>query len=211
MKHIRSSLLLAAFVGVWCLPAAQAQENQPTMLILSKDAGGRILGASLALTLRANPTCDQTGEAFPDGSQLIATDLTFLTDDNNLGLVYGSVQINGPDGQGLQTMMMRGTFGMNTRRDAEKNCRFEHLEAVLEPVPTFAPVNAPQIAMAHLSADIIPEAAGPLPLYRAKLDGVVTLPKNMNANITINPDKNAYGETESIKVAIAYFKIFINN
>ena len=197
------SVILLAFVSVWCATATRAQENQPTRLILSKDASGNISRTALTLTLRANPTCDQTGVAFPDGSQLIATDLSFITDENNLGLVYGTVQLSAPAGQGLQTMILRGTFGMNTRREAKRDCRFEHLEAMLEPVPTFAPVNAPQIALAHLSADIIPEAAGPLPVYHAKLDGVVTLPQTMNNNVTINPAKNTYDNSEAITVVIA--------
>lgn len=73
-----------------------AHDKAPAMLILSKDAAGTMAGTSLTLTLRANPTCDQTDEAFPAGSQLLATELTFLTEDNRLGIVSGSVQINAP-------------------------------------------------------------------------------------------------------------------
>lgn len=109
-------------------------------------------------------------------------------------------------------MTLRGTFGLNARREADKNCRLEHLEAILEPVPTFAPVNAPQIAMAHLSADLVPaadlvpEAVGPLPFYRAKLDGVVTLPPPrppMDNGITINLDKTTYRLSDAITVELA--------
>jgi hypothetical protein len=57
-------------------------------------------------------------------------------------------------------------------------------------------VNAPQIALAHLSADVIPEAASPLPAYRAKLDGVVMLP--VRNPVTIKADKENYSPKEPI-------------
>ena len=208
MKKFWSSVVLLALITVLSATVTCAQEKPRGMLVLSKDAIGSLVGTSLTLILRANPNGDQSGEAFPDGSQLVATELNFVTDDSNLGLVSGSVLIKGPDGQGLQTLMLRGTFGLNVRREADRNYRFEHLEALLEPVPTFAPVNAPQIALAHLSADLIPEAVGteapgPLPIYRAKLDGVVTLPLPMNKSITINPDRTTYKTDDAITVVLA--------
>lgn len=202
MKKIRSVITLLT-LSLLSVSAALAQENPSGLRIFSKDATGWISRTALTLTLSGNTSYDQTGEAFPAGSQLIATDLVFHTDANNLGLVSGSVQIKSPDGQDLQTLTLRGTFGLNVRRVTDKHSRFEHIEAMLEPVPTFAPVNAPQIALAHLSADIVPEAAGPLPFYRAKLDGVVSLPQPMNTNVTINPDKTKYGLEDTVTVVIS--------
>jgi hypothetical protein len=189
-------LLTLCLLALW--PSTLQAQNS---LILSKDAGGTLIRNRLALTLRTNATCDQTAPLLPDGTQLLCEDLTFITDSNRLGVIYGSAQLVTPDGKVFQSLMLRGTAGMNVRRDADKDCRFDHLEVLLEPVPTFAPVNAPQIALAHLSADVIPEAAGPLPLYRAKLDGVVTLPRTGNL-VTLRPDKSSYNASEPITAII---------
>ncbi len=200
MNRICLSLLSVALA--YCLStSAQAQANN---LILSKDTGGVLTRTALGWTLRANPSCDQTGEAFPDGSRLMSEDLTFATDANGLGTVQGVVQIFAPDGRILQVMTLRGTVGLNARRDADKECRYNHIEAQLEPVPTFAAPTIPQIARATLSADLDPRVAGPLPTYRAKLDGVVTLPPNPTPGkgVTINPDKSTYGETEAITATL---------
>jgi hypothetical protein len=171
-------------------------------LILSKDLGGTIARNTLTMTLRANPACDQTGTAFPDETRLLSEDLEFATDRNNLGVVSGTVRFVAPDGQLLQVMMLRGMYGLNARREADRDCRLGHLEAQLEPVPTFAPPNIPQLALATLSADVILEAAGPLPAYRAKLDGVVTLPPDAAERVTVNPDKNSYGVADAITAVI---------
>jgi hypothetical protein len=206
MKKIGSLVLSLALVTILSATLTCAQEKPPILLVLSKDAIGSLAGGSLTLTLRANTSGDEASEAFPDGSQLVATDLNFVMGDSRLGLVSGSLQIKTPGEQGLQpiqTMTLRGTFGLNVRRDADKGYRIEHLEALLESVPTFAPVNAPQIAMAHLSADLIAEAAAPIPIYRAKLDGVVTLPLTMDKSITINPDKTTYKTNDAITVVLA--------
>lgn len=196
---MKANLLTVLLALLWLVawpPTLQAQNS----LILSKDAGGTLLRNRLSFTLQTNSTCDQTAQVLPDGTQLLCEDLTFITDSNSLGVVYGSAQILTPDGKVFQALMLRGTYGLNPRRDANKDCRFGHLEALLEPVPTFAPMNAPQIALAHLSADVIPEAAGPLPLYRAKLDGVVTLPR---ANlVTLKADKGNYNANEPITAII---------
>ena len=106
MKRHRLSILCLwlALISLAGGKVTYAQDKAPAMLLLSKDAGGTMAGTSLTLTLRANPTCDQTGEAFPDGSQLLATELTFLTEDNRLGIVSGSVQIKAPDGQVLRAI-----------------------------------------------------------------------------------------------------------
>ncbi len=200
MNRICLSLLSVALA--FCLTTrAQAQANN---LILSKDTGGILTRTALGWTMRANPSCDQTGEAFPDGSRLVAEDLTFVTDANGLGTVQGTVQIFAPDGRILQVMTLRGTVGLNARRDADKECRAAHIEAQLEPVPTFAAPTIPQIALATLSADIDPRVAGPLPTYRARLDGVVTLPSVPvpGKGVTINPDKNNYGEAEAITATL---------
>jgi hypothetical protein len=64
-------------------------------------------------------------------------------------------------------------------------------------------VNASQIALAHLAADLMPEAAGPLPTFRAKLDGIVTLPIAMrDSSVTINAEKTGYGDNETITALI---------
>ncbi|MBI1760750.1 MAG: hypothetical protein HYR56_04865 [Acidobacteria bacterium] len=200
MKRIDPSVFSVALAFSLTL-CAQAQSNN---LILSKDTGGPLTRTALGWTLRANPSCDQTGEAFPDGSRLISEDLTFATDANGLGTVQGTVQIFAPDGRILQVMTLRGIVGLNVRRDADKECRSAHIEAQLEPVPTFAAPTIPQIALATLSADLDPRVAGPLPTYRAKLDGVVTLPTVLvpGKGVTLNPDKNNYGEAEAITATI---------
>jgi hypothetical protein len=73
---------------------------------------------------------------------------------------------------------------------------------LLEPVPTFAPPPIPQIALASLSADVIPEAAGPLPVYRAKLDGVVTLPPESGGRVTLSTDKGNYSTADAITAVL---------
>ena len=200
MKRI--GLLLFGIALAFCFATpTQAQTNH---LILSKDTGGPLTRNALSWTLRANPSCDQTGEAFPDGSRMFSEDLTFATDANGLGTVHGTVQIFAPDGRLLQVLTLRGIVGLNVRREADKECRYQHIEAQLEPVPTFAPPTIPQIALATLSADLDPRVAGPLPTYRAKLEGVVTLPPNPAPSkaVTINPDRNIYGEAEAITAVI---------
>lgn len=193
-------LILCVVLALGLATSVHAQANN---LILSKDTGGPLTRNALDWTLRANPSCDQTGEAFPDGSRLVSEDLSFATDANGLGTVQGTVQIFAPDGRILQVMILRGMVGLNARREADKECRYNHIEAWLEPVPTFAPPTIPQIARATLSADLDPRVAGPLPTYRAKLDGVVTLPPNSPGKaVTINPDKNIYGEAEAITAVI---------
>ena len=176
---------------------ARAQNN----LILSKDTGGTLAGKVIDWALRANAACDQSATAFPDGSHLQSADLTLSTDANGLGLAQGTVQIFHPDGRLLQVLTLRGTFGLNTRRDTDKDCRSNHIEALLEPVPTFAAPDIPQIALATLSADLDPRVAGPVPVYRAKLDGVVTLPVG-NPRVTLNSDKNNYGDAEAVTAVI---------
>lgn len=200
MKRIGFFLFTMLF-AFGLVTSAQAQANN---LILSKDTGGPLIRTTLDWTLRANPSCDQTGEAFPDGSRMFSEDLSFATDANGLGTVQGTVQIFAPDGRILQVLTLRGIVGLNVRREADKECRYQHIEAQLEPVPTFAPPTIPQIARATLSADLDPRVASPLPTYRAKLDGVVTLPfhPSPGKGVTINPDKGTYGESEAITATI---------
>lgn len=194
-------LILCVVLAFGLATSVHAQANN---LILSKDTGGPLTRNSLDWTLRANPSCDQTGEAFPDGSRLVSEDLSFATDANGLGTVQGTVQIFAPDGRMLQVLTLRGIVGLNVRRETDKECRYQHIEAQLEPVPTFAAPTIPQIARATLAADLDPRLAGPLPTYRAKLDGIVTLPFHPppGKGVTINPDKGTYGESEAITATI---------
>lgn len=194
-------LILCVVLAFGLATSVHAQANH---LILSKDTGGPLTRNALDWTLRANPSCDQTGEAFPDGSRLVSEDLNFATDANGLGTVQGTVQLFAPDGRILQVMTLRGIVGLNVRREADRECRSQHIEAQLEPVPTFAAPTIPQIARATLAADLDPRVASPLPTYRAKLDGVVTLPFNPppGKGVTINPDKSTYSESEAITATI---------
>lgn len=201
MPVIRISLgcALALIFGLELVALAQAPANS---LILAKEANGTMTRTAFGLNLTANPTCDQTSEAFPNNSRLVSENLTFNTDGNGLGTVTGTVLLQGPEGKLYQVLTLRGTYGLNLRRNGKQECRTQHLEALLEPVPTFAPVNQPQIALAHLALDLNPLTAGPLPTFTGTLDGVVTLPATLAQRVTINPDKNGYGQADVITAII---------
>lgn len=201
MNGVRFSFWSFVLLALSCCATTPAQ-TPPSSLVLAKEARGTLTRAAFALNLTANPTCDQTSEAFPNSSRLVSEDLSFNTDANGLGTVHGTVLLQAPEGKLLQVLTLRGTIGLNTRRTGNRECRASHIEALLEPVPTFAPVNAPQIALAHLALDLDPLVAGPLPVFGGTLDGVVTLPATLAQQITINPDKNGYGQAEVITAVI---------
>jgi hypothetical protein len=213
-------LILSLQLGVH----AQATD----FLILSKDATGPITGVSLSLSLQSNTASDQTQDLIPNGSRLVANGFTMVADGQGLGSFSGSASIVTLDGRLILEGFLHGTVGLNASRGQGVDCHAPgHLEGLLEGFRLFSAPSATgnsgeetfvekssstaglivptrqQVTISTLifSADEVPEIAGPLPIYRARLDGLIR-PAFLMPRVRIAPDRLEYGESDQITAII---------
>jgi hypothetical protein len=209
MKRILFLLLLIVWPGLAAMAPAQNANAQPAeQLILSKQGGGPITRNSLSLTLASGPNCDQTQTRIPDGSKMVSDGFTLNVNDRGLGTFYGSVRIVTARDEILHVGILRGTVGINdcdpsggTVCPAVCNSPWR-LDGIYEPAPTFAPNPNGEIVLANFKAYLDPRVAGPLPVYRARLDGWFSPPPSIAQRIRLAPEKFVYLASETIRVAV---------
>lgn len=210
MKRILLSLLMIISLREAALAqtSSTSPDAQPTgLLILSKQGSGPILRDSLSLTLASGPGCDQTQSRIPDGSRMISDSFALNVNDSGLGTFYGSVRIVTAKDEILHVGIIRGTVGINDCDPTSTICaavcnRPWHLEGIYEPAPTFARNPNGEVAIANFKADLDPRVAGPLPIYRARLDGWFAPPPTFAQRIRITPEKSTYLANETIQVSV---------
>jgi hypothetical protein len=207
MKRYGTAALIFAPMVILLHSASLAQSPNP--LVLSKNVGGTIFRTALALTLTSNTDCDQAQSLIPDGSRLISDGFDLNTDGAGLGTFSGSVRIVSPDGRVVLQGWLRGTMGVNTRRNPyNKDCRAPgRLEGIFEgaPVRSIKRSNVEtksQVIMLNFTAEPDPLVASPFPYYRGWLDGVMTAPSPVEEKVKIAPDKAGYLPTEVITAFI---------
>ncbi len=209
MKRTLKAALIAALLVLSLHSESAAQSS--TLLVLSKNANGPIFRTSFSLSLASNADCDQTRDFIPDGSRLVSESFSLNADSSGRGTFNGFAQIVAPDGRIILQGNLHGTAGINTRCGASKDCRLPgHMEGLFEGFPAMAARSIgrsitelkSQVLMIHFSADVNRESASPLPLYRARLDGLVTVPSPVAERIKIAPDKSSYNPTDIITAII---------
>jgi hypothetical protein len=205
MKRIRMAALIVASLILSLHSQSMAQSSAP--LVLSKNGAGHILRTSFSLSLTANADCDQTQNFIPDGSRLVSESFNLNTDSNGVGTFNGLAQLVAPDGRLILQGSLRGTAGLNTRCGASRDCRLPgHLEGLFEGLPATArsvgrvPELRSQVLTINFSADPNRESASPLPLYRARLDGLVSVPSA--ERVSIVTEQSAYDVNDPIAVKI---------
>jgi hypothetical protein len=204
---IRSWMAALLFAPLVLLLHSASLAQSSTLLVLSKDANGPIFPTALSLGLTSNPDCDQTQSLIPDGSKLVSENFNLNIDSDGLGTFSCSAQIVAPDGRIVLQGYLRGTAGVNTRRDPNnKDCRRPgRLEGIFEGTPTrsisrlMAGVKS-QVLMLNFTAELNRLSASPLPIYRGGLDGVITAPSP--EKVQIAPDKTSYLPTDVITALI---------
>src|SRR5215510_1091761 len=175
MKRSWMAALISAplVLLLYSTPLAQASN----LLVLSKNVGGPIFRTSLTLSLTSNADCDQTQNLIPDGSKLVSESFSLNTDSAGLGTFNGFAQIVAPDGRIVLQGNLRGTAGVNTRRDPNnKDCRAPgRLEGIFEATPTRSVMRSnaevkSQVIMLNFTVELCRLCANPLPTYFGKLD-----------------------------------------
>src|SRR5262249_52664625 len=136
MKRAWMALIFAPLVLLFHTASLAQSSN---LLVLSKNVHGVGLSAisSTSLTLTSNADCDQTQSLIPDGSKLVSASFNLNTDSAGLGTFNGFAQIVAPDRRVVLQGQLRGTAGVNTRRDPNnKDCRAPgRLEGIFEATP----------------------------------------------------------------------------
>lgn len=209
MKRGWKAALLAALLVSSLHFESVAQSSG--LLVLSKNASGPIFSTSFTLTLTSNADCDQTQGFIPNGSRLVSENFSLSVNSNGLGAFNGFARIIAPDGRLILQGSLRGTAGVNTRCGASKDCRLPgHIEGMFEGLlatgsrsigRAVTELKSP-ILMINFSADLNQQAAGPLPMYRGRLDGIITLPSPVAEKVIIAPDKSSYSPTDIVTAVI---------
>ncbi len=209
MKRFRVAACFAPLLVCWLHFAAGAQSSN--LLVLSKNANGPIFNTSLTLTLSANADCDQTQSLIPEASRLVSDNFSLSLNSHGVGVFNGFARIVTADGRVIVQGNLRGTAGINTRCGASKDCRLAgHLEGIFESLPS-AGARAisrsvtelrSQVLLLNFSADLNREAAGPLPVYRARLDGLISVPSPVAEKVKVVADKSQYAPTDMITATI---------
>src|SRR5262249_3346661 len=206
MKRAWMALIFAPLVLLFH-SASLAQSSN--LLVLSKNVSGPRIGALLSLTLASNVDCDQTQNLIPDGSKLVSESFILNNYNAGLGTFSSFARIVTPDGRVVLQGWLRGTVGVNTRRDPNnKDCRASgRLEGIFEGTSTRSITRSiaegkSQVIMLNFSVEENPQIAAPFPVYRGGLDGVITAPSPVAEKIKIAPDKAGYLPTEVITAII---------
>jgi hypothetical protein len=181
------------------------------LLMLSKTANGPILDSGFSLTLLSNPDCDRTQGLIPDGSRMVADAFALKTDSFGVGTFSGFAKILAQDGRLILQGYLRGAAGINTRCDANKDCRvpgrmtglFEGLPAMSARSVSRSPIEIEShVLMINFSAELNDQAASPLAVYRVRLDGLVSAPSAIMEKIQIAPDRPVYAPADAIMTSI---------
>ena len=187
-------------------------------LILSKDAVGHILPGVVSLELKSNPDCDQTAPLIPDGSKLVSEKFALNVDDKGIGFFNGPVKIITLDGKTVIVGMLHGTVGLTVGpTDATKTCllpgRLEGmLTGALAPQPggTTSSTDPNGVVTEPLEvnfqADQVQESAGIVPLYRARLAGLLSPippPPPPVPQLKVMAERPFYAPTDTITAIIA--------
>src|SRR5262245_43242013 len=135
MKRSLMTALISAPMILLLHSASLAQSSN--LIVLSKNFSGPIFRASLALRLSSNTDCDKTQSLIPDGSRLISDSFDLNSDSSGMGTFSGFARIVAPDGKVVLQGWLRGTVGVNTRRDPNnKDCSAPgRLEGIFEGAP----------------------------------------------------------------------------
>lgn len=177
MKSIFPSALLIMLLMLFINISTYAQT--PNQLMMSKTAAGPISTIGFAMTLAAD-SCDQTQGLVPDGSRLVSDNFLMTLNSSGMGTFQGNARIVSPDGTTLMTGTIQGTVGVTADHKPNNNlpCQLpNHLEGMV----IFPNTTNPSLTlMANFTADIIPEAAGPRPMYQGHLDGFMNSSSSQN-------------------------------
>src|SRR5262249_39695853 len=205
MKRAWMALIFAPLVLLFHSASLAQCSN---LLVLSKNVSGPRIGALLSLTLASNVDCDQTQNLIPDGSKLVSESFNLNNYSAGLGTFSSFARIVAPDGRVVLQGWLRGTAGVNTRRDPNnKDCRASRLEGIFEGTPTRSITRSiaegkSQVIMLNFSVEENPLIFAPIPVYRGGLDGVITAPSPVAEKVKIEPDKAGYLPTDVITATI---------
>jgi hypothetical protein len=205
----RSLMAALIFAPLVLLFQSVSLAQSSDLLVLSKNFGGRIIPPSLSLPLTSNTDCDQTQSLIPDGSRLISDSFNLNNYSAGLGTFSGPARIVAPDGRVVLQGWLRGTVGVNTRRNPnDKDCRAPgRLEGIFEGAPARSIKRSTdaaksQVIMLNFTAELNPLIAAPIPVYRGWLDGLITAPSPVEEKVKIAPDKAGYLPTDVITAII---------
>jgi hypothetical protein len=195
MKRSLMRILLTAALLLSLHIQASAQTSG--QMIFSKDASGPITQVSLSLSLRSNSRCDETESLIPDESRLISDTFSMIVGAGGVGTFQGAVKIITPEGKLIVEGFLQGTVGLSAKRTHGKHCRVPgHLEGMLTARPGSSGNRSSLVV--NFSADEIVEAASPVPVYRARFNGFITLPPP----VTITTDRSSYDVNSRIIATI---------
>jgi len=207
MKRSLMAALISAPIVLLLHSASLAQSSN--LIVLSKNVSGRIFRSSLALTLSSNVDCDKTQSLIPDGSRLVSDSFDLNTDSAGVGTFSGFARIVAPDEKVVLQGWLRGTAGVNTRRDpTNKDCHAPgRLEGIFEGAPARSIKRSnveakSQVIILNFTAEPDPRIAGPIAIYRGWLDGLITAPSPVEEKVKIAPDKSGYLPTDVITAII---------
>src|SRR5262249_23947118 len=205
----RNWMAALIFMPLVLLHHSTSLAQSSNLLVLSKNVGGPIFRTSFALGLISNADCDQTQSLIPDGSKLVSESFILNTDGAGVGTFSCFAQVVAPDGRVVLQGQLRGTAGVNTRRDPNnKDCRAPgRLEGIFEATPRRSVLRSnaevkSQVIMLNFTAGLCRLCAGPLPIYFGALDGVITAPSPVEEKVKIASDKAGYLPTEVITAII---------
>lgn len=197
-------------VSLWLALLSAASAFAAPPLLLSKDATGPLAGGEFAFALYSNPRCDQTARLIPDGSRLVTEGLRFTVPETGVGWFRGPAAVILPDGRPFVKGVIHGTIGI-------KPCREKGVDARAPGVwvGSFVPAAAtgsgsstdpsggagvastessetdPPPWEVHFQAVELP-TTGPIPLYEARLDGIIPAPEVRPGLITVQTDRLRY-------------------
>jgi hypothetical protein len=174
--------------------------------VLVKAVTGPVTSDRLDLMISSVAPCDATKDQIPDNSRLVSDAFALRVDDNGVGWFAGAVRILDPDAKTIITGVLHGVVGLSGP-DATDCKAPGHLQGMLNLPPQAADgtdITAARPVELFLSADIIPEAAGPVPVYRGRLSGLIAFstPPPTPA-VSITSARAEYLTTEPVTAVIA--------
>src|SRR5215813_13419598 len=204
----RSWMAALTFMPLVLLLHSASLAQSSNLLVLSKNVSGPIFRTSFTLGLISNADCDQTQSLIPDGSRLISERFDLNTDSSGVGTFSGFARIVAPDGRIVLQGSLRGTIGVNTRRNPNnKDCRAPgRLEGIFEGAPARSIKRSmveekSQVIMLNFAVQELP-VASPLPVYVGGLDGVISMNSPVEDKVKIASDRAGYLPTEVITAII---------
>jgi hypothetical protein len=196
--------------SLWLVLVSAASAVAAPPLLLSKDAAGPLAGGEFAFALYSNAASDQTAKLIPDGSRLVTEGLRFTVPETGVGWFRAPAVIILPDGRPFVKGAILGTIGIKPCRDRGADARAPGVW-----VGSFVPAVATTTGSAtdpsgassspatessetdgapwqvHFQAVELP-TTGPIPMYQARLDGIIPAPDVRPGLITVQTDKLRY-------------------